>query len=162
MIDAVSHAISNLPVAMAAAAAGPDGIASPPPAAAAIVPAAAAPAPAPRAGSKAGGGGGSKAAAKAGKPRPPVRSAREAALEFMNVPHPLDILADAGAYGPDGAISRYHNPDNCERLRAFWWQWRWMAGWEQACPPGGALRCLQQRPWLAKQVGASMSAECDS
>lgn len=110
--DAVNHAISNLPAAVAAAAAGADGIATPPPAAAAVtalVPAAATS----KAASKAGNGSG-KGAAKASKPRPPVRSAREAALELMNVPHPLDILADAGAYGSDGAISRYHNPDNCE------------------------------------------------
>lgn len=110
--DAVNHAISNLPAAVAAAAAGADGIATPPPAAAAVtalVPAAATPS----AVSKASSGSG-KGTGKASKARPPVRSAREAALELMNVPHPLDILADAGAYGSDGAISRYHNPDNCE------------------------------------------------
>lgn len=33
----------------------------------------------------------------------------------MNTPHPLDILADPGAYGDLGAISRYHNPDNYTR-----------------------------------------------
>ncbi len=115
--DAVNQAISNLPAAVAAAAAGPDGIVTPPPAAAAAV--ALAPASAPKAASKAGGGG-SKGAGKAPKARPPVRSAREAALELMNVPHPLDILADAGAYGTDGAISRYHNPDNCEFGRNCW------------------------------------------
>ena len=99
MREAVHHAISNLPAAAAAAAAGANGTATE------AAPAAAAPAaPAAAAG---------KAAARP-RPRPPVRSAREAALELMNVPHPLDILADAGAYGNDGAISRYHNPDNCE------------------------------------------------
>lgn len=34
---------------------------------------------------------------------------------FLNSPHPLDILADAGAYGPAGTISRHHNPDNYTR-----------------------------------------------
>ena len=34
---------------------------------------------------------------------------------FLNSPHPLDILADAGAYGPEGHISRHHNPDNYTR-----------------------------------------------
>jgi hypothetical protein len=108
--DAVNHAISNLPAAVAAAAAGPDGITAPPPAVAAAL----APAATPKAASKAGAGSG-KGSAKASKPRAPVRSAREAALELMNVPHPLDILADAAAYGSDGAISRYHNPDNYTR-----------------------------------------------
>lgn len=42
-------------------------------------------------------------------------SAREAAFALMNSPHPLDILADPGAYGDLGAISRYHNPDNYTR-----------------------------------------------
>jgi hypothetical protein len=33
----------------------------------------------------------------------------------MNIPHPLDILADPGAYGNQGAISRFHDPDNYSR-----------------------------------------------
>ncbi|PSC69354.1 alpha beta-hydrolase isoform B [Micractinium conductrix] len=44
-----------------------------------------------------------------------VSSAREAVWALMNAPHPLDILADPGAYGDLGAISRYHNPDNYTR-----------------------------------------------
>jgi hypothetical protein len=30
----------------------------------------------------------------------------------MDNPHPLDILGDPAAYGNEGAISRYHNPDH--------------------------------------------------
>ena len=30
----------------------------------------------------------------------------------MDCPHPLDILGDPASYGPTGAISRFHNPDN--------------------------------------------------
>lgn len=32
--------------------------------------------------------------------------------EFMDYPHPLEILRDPAAYGSDGVISRYHNPDS--------------------------------------------------
>lgn len=51
---------------------------------------------------------------------------------LMNRPHPLDILADPGAYGDAGAISRYHNPDNYTRalggvLRARGAAWRRLA-----------------------------------
>lgn len=46
---------------------------------------------------------------------PVVASADEAVWQLMNFPHPLDILADPGAYGDSGSISRYHNPDNYTR-----------------------------------------------
>lgn len=46
------------------------------------------------------------------KPRPTANSSDEALWQLMNFPHPLDILADPGAYGDSGSISRYHNPDN--------------------------------------------------
>jgi hypothetical protein len=44
--------------------------------------------------------------------RPAATSSDEALWQLMNFPHPLDILADPGAYGDAGSISRYHNPDN--------------------------------------------------
>jgi Lipase (class 3) len=50
-----------------------------------------------------------------GKPRPAASSSDEALWQLMNFPHPLDILADPGAYGDQGSISRYHNPDNYTR-----------------------------------------------
>ncbi|MEW5302259.1 MAG: hypothetical protein WDW36_005061 [Sanguina aurantia] len=31
---------------------------------------------------------------------------------FMNSPHPLKTLADYASYGPNGVISRFHNPDH--------------------------------------------------
>lgn len=34
----------------------------------------------------------------------------DAILTFMNSPHPLQTLGELRAYGPNGAISRYHNP----------------------------------------------------
>ena len=46
------------------------------------------------------------------EPRPVAHSSDEALWQLMNFPHPLDILADPGAYGDQGSISRYHNPDN--------------------------------------------------
>jgi len=42
----------------------------------------------------------------------PAASLREAVMDLMNYPHPLDTLGEPSAYGPDGAISRYHNPDH--------------------------------------------------
>lgn len=103
--QAVAQAISNLPAAAAAAATG---------AASPATVGAAAPA--------------SKAAQQHQVTRP-VSGAREALWVLMNRPHPLDILADPGAYGDSGAISRYHNPDNYTRalggvLRARGAAWR--------------------------------------
>jgi len=40
---------------------------------------------------------------------------KRAQLAFLNSPHPLNLLADPGAYGPEGSISRHHNPDNYAR-----------------------------------------------
>lgn len=51
-------------------------------------------------------------AASAAKKGKPAASLREALMDLMNNPHPLDTLGDPSAYGPDGAISRYHNPDH--------------------------------------------------
>jgi len=42
----------------------------------------------------------------------PVRTHTDAVNALMDNPHPLDILADPGAYLSSGSISRYHNPDN--------------------------------------------------
>lgn len=101
--EAVQAAISNLPAAAAAATTGGAAEQAPAPAPpAALAPAAAR----------------SKALVPAGRapaPAPAVGSAREAAYALMNHPHPLDILADPGAYGDLGSISRYHNPDNYTR-----------------------------------------------
>ncbi|KAL4542680.1 hypothetical protein Ndes2526B_g04631 [Nannochloris sp. 'desiccata'] len=51
-------------------------------------------------------------ASTAVEPRHVASSSDEALWQLMNFPHPLDILADPGAYGDQGSISRYHNPDN--------------------------------------------------
>lgn len=40
----------------------------------------------------------------------------EALAALMDCPHPLDTLADPGAYMESGSISRYHNPDNYCRV----------------------------------------------
>jgi hypothetical protein len=39
-------------------------------------------------------------------------SQQEVLAAIMDCPHPLETLADPGAYGSAGSISRYHNPDN--------------------------------------------------
>jgi hypothetical protein len=50
-------------------------------------------------------------------------------MELLDHPHPLDTLGEVGSYGPEGAISRFHNPDNYTRalggvLRARAAPWR--------------------------------------
>jgi len=58
-----------------------------------------------------------RAAAARAKPEPEFSDpgcVREAFLAFMDSPHPLEILAGP-AYGVDGSISRYHNPDHYKR-----------------------------------------------
>ncbi|KAF8067235.1 choline monooxygenase [Scenedesmus sp. PABB004] len=42
----------------------------------------------------------------------PAASREEALAAIMDTPHPLETLADPGAYGNAGSISRYHNPDH--------------------------------------------------
>jgi hypothetical protein len=42
----------------------------------------------------------------------PAPTLFDAIMELLDNPHPLDMLSEVTAYGPDGAISRYHNPDN--------------------------------------------------
>eukprot|EP00879_Flechtneria_rotunda_P005133 GHRR01005415.1.p1 GENE.GHRR01005415.1~~GHRR01005415.1.p1 ORF type:complete len:719 (+),score=230.97 GHRR01005415.1:657-2813(+) len=47
----------------------------------------------------------------------PASSKEEVLAAIMDCPHPLETLSDPGAYGPNGSISRYHNPDNyCKAL----------------------------------------------
>ncbi|KAF5828980.1 hypothetical protein DUNSADRAFT_16742 [Dunaliella salina] len=43
---------------------------------------------------------------------PAVMTLQEATQLFLNTPHPLATLSEYASYGSDGAISRYHNPDN--------------------------------------------------
>jgi hypothetical protein len=63
--------------------------------------------------------------AAASKPPAPSRSSRgvvakspegltlgDAILTFMNSPHPLQTLGEMRAYGHNGSISRYHNPNS--------------------------------------------------
>ncbi|KAK9814859.1 hypothetical protein WJX73_000354 [Symbiochloris irregularis] len=49
---------------------------------------------------------------------PPVASLTDAVMELLNSPHPLEILGNVKSYGHDGAISRFHNPDNYSRALA--------------------------------------------
>ena len=60
---------------------------------------------------------------------PPPQTLFGAVMELLDHPHPLDTLSEVTAYGPDGAISRYHNPANYTRalggvLRARKAAWR--------------------------------------
>lgn len=42
----------------------------------------------------------------------PAVSRDEVLAAIMDCPHPLETLGEAGAYGTNGSISRYHNPDH--------------------------------------------------
>lgn len=42
----------------------------------------------------------------------PAPTLTDAIMELLDLPHPLDTLADTASYGDGGTISRYHNPDN--------------------------------------------------
>ncbi|KAK9906702.1 hypothetical protein WJX75_006470 [Coccomyxa subellipsoidea] len=64
---------------------------------------------------------------------PPAPTLFDAVMELLDCPHPLDTLSEVTAYGPDGAISRFHNPDNYTRalggvLRSRARSWRPLLG----------------------------------
>ena len=44
-----------------------------------------------------------------------ARDINHATVEILNNPHPLEILKDTGAYGHEGAVSRFHKPKNYTR-----------------------------------------------
>lgn len=47
----------------------------------------------------------------------PAASLKEAVMDLMNYPHPLDTLSEPTAYGNHGAISRYHDPEHyCQAI----------------------------------------------
>ena len=114
---AASAAASQLPAPQAAAVGpstplGANNI-SPKPAAVgrrggAVMPAAA---PAAVAAAKPAGLKGSAAAEPAAL-GPPAPTLLDAVMELLDHPHPLETLREPASYGDEGAISRYHNPDN--------------------------------------------------
>ena len=58
-----------------------------------------------------------------------AESVAEAIWELMNSPHPLDTLSESGAYGDNGSISRYHNPDHYTRALGSVLKSRGERGW---------------------------------
>lgn len=64
-------------------------------------------------------------------------------MELLDNPHPLDQLSEVGAYGPDGAISRYHNPANYTRAL------------------GGVLRS-RNKHWCSINAAAAAASESSS
>ena len=74
---------------------------------------------------------------------PPARTLFDAIMELLDHPHPLDTLSEVTAYGPDGAISRFHNPANYTRAL------------------GGVLRARKAawRPLLAPSLAADAPRE---
>jgi len=82
-------------------------------------------------------------------PGAPAPSLLDAVMELLDHPHPLDTLRETGSYGDDGAISRYHNPENYTRalgtvLRARRRPWRALL--EAGAGDGGAGGAAAARP----------------
>lgn len=48
-----------------------------------------------------------------------LESMQKSMLQFMNQPHPLTILSDYQAYGPQGYVSRFHNPGTWQRVGRY-------------------------------------------
>jgi hypothetical protein len=67
---------------------------------------------------------------------PPAPTLFDAVMELLDNPHPLDQLSEVGAYGPDGAISRYHNPANYTRALGGVLRVR-ARSWEGSAADGG-------------------------
>ena len=89
----------------------------------------------------------------------PVKSVSAAVAALMDQPHPLETLTDPGAYGNDGSISRYHNPDHYTQavggvLRARQGAARWRPLRELAeigkGEPGGGGRRLTEEAALPR------------
>lgn len=115
---AASAAASQLPAPQAAAAGpstplGANNI-SPKPAGVGRRGGAAAPSAAPAAGAPAAKPAGLKSsgAAEPAALGPPAPTLLDAVMELLDHPHPLETLREPASYGDEGAISRYHNPDN--------------------------------------------------
>jgi hypothetical protein len=69
-----------------------------------------------------------------------VADARAALSALLNSPHPLDILADVAAYGPQGTVSQFHNPWGYARALAA--EQRRRQQW-RAAATGGAKTTLR-------------------
>ena len=69
---------------------------------------------------------------------PKAATLNDAMLDILNVPHPLDQLSNMASYGPDGAISRFHNPDHYSRHAC-------LPAWSLLCP--GASCHLPASGW---------------
>ncbi len=70
-------------------------------------------------------------------------------MELLDCPHPLDTLSEVTAYGPDGGISRFHNPDNYTRalggvLRSRARSWRPLLGDSKNSSSGPAKKGKSQ------------------
>lgn len=82
------------------------------------------------------------------------RSLTEAVNALMDTPHPLDILGDTESYGHDGAISRYHNPDNYTRalgrVLCLTWFWR-VSSTGSSMPRDSAASAVDKVPRSARQ-----------
>ena len=80
-------------------------------------------------------------------------------MELLDNPHPLDMLSEVTSYGPDGGISRYHNPDNYTKalggvLRARKKAWRPLLSGRSLADAKGAQ---QSAPGLEGSLGMATS-----
>lgn len=89
----------------------------------------------------------------------PAPTLFDAIMELLDNPHPLDMLSEVTAYGPDGGISRYHNPDNYTKalggvLRARKIAWRPLLSGRSLADAKGAQ---QSAPGLEGSLGMATS-----
>jgi hypothetical protein len=89
----------------------------------------------------------------------PAASRDEVLAALMDCPHPLDTLAEPGAYGTAGSISRYHNPDHyCKALGALLRERRAAAAARHGRAFDVPRRAAAHRPFFASPPPAPASA----
>ena len=85
-----------------------------------------------------------------------VADARAALTALLNSPHPLDILADVAAYGPQGTVSQFHNPWGYARALAA--EQRRRQQWRKAAAGAGAGAWRAASDATARLAAAAGSA----
>lgn len=91
----------------------------------------------------------------------PAASHHEVLASVMDAPHPLETLADPGAYGNNGSISRYHDPEHyCMALGRVLADRRSAAADElSAAPFVVPSKAAQHRPFFPVAVTATVEQE---
>lgn len=86
----------------------------------------------------------------------PAGSRDEVLAAVMDCPHPLETLGDAGAYGNNGSISRYHNPDHyCMAIGRLLRDRRQEQAQQLGRPFAVPQRAARHRPFFPAAAGGS-------